>query len=213
MLKKVRAWSSDYLYLLKGHTQVFLYRKPPNHYLSFIKEGKVPIVCIPGVFESWQVMKSIADDISKDGHPVYVIPELKDNLKSIPDSAFIVEKLIKQNKLHNVIIVAHSKGGLIGKYLLAYLNENKSVKGVIAIATPFSGTKPARFIKHAAIQEFSPQSDVILDLQRKAKVNNKIISIYPEFDNHIWSEAGSYLDGALDNIAVKTQGHHKVIFQ
>jgi hypothetical protein len=33
----------------------------------------------------------------------------------------------------------------------------------------------------------------------------------PFYDNHVWAEKGSYLDGALDNIKVNVSGHHKII--
>ena len=33
----------------------------------------------------------------------------------------------------------------------------------------------------------------------------------PGFDNHVWHEKGSYLEGAL-NITVPIKGHHKIVF-
>jgi len=37
------------------------------------------------------------------------------------------------------------------------------------------------------------------------------VSIIPQYDNHVWSEKGSHLDGAK-NIYVPVHGHHKVIY-
>ncbi|MEK7068622.1 MAG: hypothetical protein AAB964_02295, partial [Patescibacteria group bacterium] len=37
-------------------------------------------------------------------------------------------------------------------------------------------------------------------------VNKKIISIYPEYDTHVWAKRGSFLEGAK-NIELPVHGH------
>lgn len=110
-------------------------------------------------------------------------------------------------------IVAHSKGGLIGKYLLEFLNKDGRVKGVVSLATPYSGSALARpFLWRNAYRELREDSEIIQKLKQHKEMNKKIISIMPEFDNHVWAEEGSYLEGALDNIVVPVKGHHKVVY-
>ncbi len=208
-MTELGSWIKDYLHLLKGYSLMYLHHKTPHHYLSFTIEGKVPVILISGIGLRWGFLKNLGDKISLKGHPVYILPKLGNNLTDIPRSARIIKDLIKENKLKNVIIVAHSKGGLIAKYLLVNFNKDNAVKGVIAIATPFSGSSLAGLIKHRSFKELSPGSKLIQDLNLHTTINNRIISIYPSFDNHI--PEGSILANA-ENIKVNVKGHHKILF-
>lgn len=208
-MTELGSWIKDYLHLLKGYSLMYLHNKAPSHYLSFTIEGKVSVILIPGIAEKWGFLKSLGDKISLGGHPVYIVPKLGHNLTDIPKSAKIIKDLIEENKLKNVIIVAHSKGGLIAKYLLVHFNKNNDVRGVIAIATPFSGSVLARLVRHKSFKELSPDSQLIQDLNSDTTVNNKIISIYPSYDN--LAPKGSVLTYA-ENIKVNVKGHHKILF-
>jgi len=189
---------------------------PPRHYKDFVKEGKVPVILIPGVLAKWTFLKSLGDKISLEGHPVYVISDLKYNLFSIPESAKILKKVIddikKDNKeFQNACIVAHSKGGLIGKYFLIHFNDDKSISKMISLATPYSGSGMAKLLPLEPMKELQNDSLIIKDIKNNINVNHMITSIIPEYDNHVWAEEGSYLDGAK-NIKVNIHGHHKIVF-
>ncbi len=201
---------NDYLHALNAHRRNFQYPKPPDHYLEYVIEGKAPVVLIPGLAEKWGFLKEIADDISMSGHPVFTIPELGYHTQNIPSSAKTVSEQIKKNKLQNVILITHSKGGLVGKHLLVYENEEDRIKGLIAIATPFSGSNPAKFIPHPSFKEVIPKSTVIEDLMAHDEVNDRIVSIYPMYDNHLLNKGGSILEGA-NNIELKVYGHHTIL--
>jgi len=214
--KKILSWVVDYGYMIHGSVTSLIYHKPPKHYLDYVLENKVPVILVPGILGKWGFMKTLGDKISLAGHPVYIVPELGYNLFKIPDSTKklrdVIEKIdTKKDNLKGVILIAHSKGGLIGKYLLAHQNQDNKVLGLISVATPFSGSSMAKLLPLDSIQELNTDSKIILDLEKHTEVNNKIISICPEYDNHVWAEKGSYLDGAK-NIGVNVHGHHKVIF-
>lgn len=204
-------WIVDYFYLLLGTLFMLIYKNPPEHYLGFVIDKKAPIILIPGISNKWGFLKHLGDKISIKGHPVYIVPKLKFNLFDIKTSAKIVREIIDKNNLQNAVIVGHSKGGLIGKYLLIHENQDEKVKGLIAIATPFSGSRLANQIPGKAHKELAPESKVIQELNFHKEVNSKIISIMPEFDNHVWHGKGSNLSGAI-NIKVPTKGHHKIVF-
>lgn len=208
-MTELGSWIKDYLHLIKGYSLMYLHHKAPHHYLGFTVEGKIPVILIPGIAEKWGFLKSLGDKISLEGHPVYIVPKLGHNLTDIPKSARIIKDLIEENKLKSVIIVTHSKGGLIAKYLLIHFNKDNVVKGVIAIATPFSGSALVRLVRHKSFKELSPTSQLIQDLNSNTIVNNRIISIYPSYDNHV--PEGSILTYA-ENIKVNVKGHHKILF-
>ena len=149
----------------------------------------------------------MADHISLLGHPVYIVPKLGNNIADIPASAKKVREVIEENNLKNIVIVAHSKGGLIGKYLLLHEDPDKRTKGLIAIATPFHGSSMSKFIPLSSVQEVTHESKIIKYLREHSEVNGKIVSIIPSYDNIVWHPKGSYLEGALQNVRVDTAGH------
>ncbi|MEK7465318.1 MAG: hypothetical protein AAB631_00915 [Patescibacteria group bacterium] len=118
-------WVHDYLHAIHKQSYAFLYRKPPAHYLGYVKHDKKPIILIPGVYEKWHFLKALADPLSRMGHPVYALEHLGYNTKEIHRSAQLVRELIDKQNLNNIVILAHSKGGLIGKYLLAFNNKRR----------------------------------------------------------------------------------------
>lgn len=202
----------DSFYAAYGFSKMYFYRKPPEKYVKDVKDGLNPIIILPGYLVRWAFMKNIADAVSSLGHSVYVVRELKNNTKNVADSAKIVSDFIEKNNLKNVVIVGRSKGGLIGKYILVHFNKENRVKGMIAIATPFYGSKLANYYKFIKSNEYYPQHPIIKELSEHQEVNNKIVTINPSDDNIVLSDKGTYLDGALENIDVKVAGHHKVVF-
>lgn len=188
------------------------YGRPPNHYLGHIVKGKVPIILIQGYGMRWQNMASVGEHISWQGYPVHVINGLADNRMEIGQSARIVREHVESEKIKNAIIVAHSKGCLIGKYFLVHLNKDKRVKGMVAIAGPFSGTKIAHLVSWKNVAELRTDSQIIQDLNGHKEVNKQIISIFPCRDDMVWAEKGSYLEGALDNVELPDWGHTGLFF-
>lgn len=201
----------DYYYDLLGKLLMFFHKNPPKHYLGYVVKDKTPIILIPGISNKWGFLKRLGDSVSHLGHPVYVVDKLGFNLLDIPTSTKLVREIVDQNNLKNAVIVGHSKGGLIGKYFLLHENTDNRIKGVIAIASPFSGSRIVHHLPGKSFKELAPESKIIKSMDSSSKMNSKIISVMPEFDNHVWSEKGSYLDGAL-NIRFAIKGHHKIIF-
>jgi len=203
-------WIRDYVHLGRGVIREIIYRKPPKHYLGYVEADKPPIILIPGIFETWRFLKHLADFLSLRGYPIYVIEDLKHNHRPIPESAHTVRKFIEEKNLRDVIIIAHSKGGLIGKFILAFLNDDKRVRKMIAIATPFGGSRITRIIPLKPIRELSPESSIIGKLRQHAEVNGNILSIYGVFDNHVWPVESCRLEGA-QNIQLPEHGHHAIL--
>lgn len=209
---RIKDWIVDLLYAAYGATKMYIYRKPPKHYLDYVIDGKNPVIIIPGYLARWAVMKSISDDVSKLGHPVYVLPHLGNNMKDIPSSAKIVYDLISEKNLKNVIIVGHSKGGLIGKYLMVHFDKDQKVVGMITIGTPHMGSNLASYFKFIKSNEFHPTHQIIKELTGYPEVNKRIITISASFDNFVWHENKTILNGALDNLHVAVAGHNRLIF-
>lgn len=210
-MKKATVWIKEIAYMLSHRVVTYFVHTPPKHYLEHALDGKVPVIILSGLSGRWAFMKKIGDHISLLGYPVYIVPKLSNNFGDIPTSAKKVREVIEENNLKKIVIVAHSKGGLIGKYLLLHEDPEKRIKGVIAIATPFHGSALGKLIPHSAFRELSHESEIIKYLEEHPQVNNKIVSIIPSYDNIIWHPEGSYLEGAMDNIKLEVAGHNLVL--
>lgn len=207
-IKKATSWVRDYFYAICKH--IFVY-KPIENSLLKIKKNKAPIILIPGLFEKHNFLENISDALSLLGHPIYTVDSLGRNTKTIKDSAKLVDSLIKEKKLENIIILAHSKGGLIGKYVLAFNNKNDRIKKLITIATPWEGSWLFKLYLHKSFKELRPNSEIIEELRKHEEVNNKIVSIFGKSDNVILPVKSCRLNGAK-NIKVNIHGHHKILF-
>lgn len=211
MIKKIWHWVRDYSHLLHKHSLAFIYRKPPRHYLGHIVEHKAPVILIPGVYEKWHFLQTLADPVSHTGHPIYVLEHLGYNTEEVHRSAKLVRELIDEKNLRNVIILAHSKGGLIGKHLLAFDNKDGRIKKVVAIATPFAGSRFPRVTRWKNLREFHPEHETLKKLKKQSHINHRVVSIFGEYDNHVWPTESCRLEGAK-NIQVHSHGHHAILF-
>jgi triacylglycerol lipase len=232
---KAGIWGKEFVQLFTGAVVMNYNRTPPAHYLGHTFPNKAPIILIPGILGRWGYMKPVGDRLSLRGHPVHIVPELGLNIYSIPSSAKMlralivhaipklghrvpkvergsraVRRLLEKKNIKGAIIVAHSKGGLIGKYLLAHHNADGRVRGMVTVSAPFSGSSIAKLVPHDSFQELRTDSEILLDLERHRAANHKIISIYPAYDTHIWAPSGSYLEGALENAEVPVGGHNSL---
>ena len=153
-------------------------------------------------------MQPIAEDLYRAGHPVHVLDKLGYNVGAIPKMALVVSEYLEHADLHDVTVIGHSKGGLIGKLVFADLDPSRRIKHVIAINTPFSGSRYASLFRLPSVRMFAPTSAVIRQLTQNAIVNKNISSLYSVFDPHI--PETSRLAGA-ENIVLPSIGHFRPI--
>lgn len=171
--------------------------------------GRAPVVLVPGVYESWAFLRRLADAVHRDGHPVHVLPTLGHNRGPVPDAAALLGRYVADRGLDGVVVLAHSKGGLIGKLAMLREDPEGRLRGMVAIATPFGGSPLARWVPFPAVRVFRPTDATLMALAAERAVNARIVSVYGPFDPHI--PTGSRLDGAMANIEVGTPGHFRVL--
>ena len=199
-----RAWAADYWWVSRALAGGLVRRDVPE---AYTKGEGAPVVLIPGVLEEWTMMRSIADALSAAGHPVHTLPDLRRNTATVADAAALVGTYLSAKDLTGVLLVAHSKGGLIAKCLLLG-EEGHRVRGVVTVATPFGGSVLARLVPHPVVRSLAPDDATIVELAARSEVNHLITSICPAFDPHIPS--GSRLEGAT-NVPVAAMGHFRVL--
>jgi PGAP1-like protein len=202
---RARVWFLDYLYAVRHQLIAAFGRSRPESYLS---GDRPPVLLLPGVYETWAFMRPLADRLHSAGHPVHVVPELGRNRWPIAETAAIAQLYVVGHGLSQVVIVGHSKGGLIGKHMMLVDDLDGRIDRLVAIATPFGGSAYARFFPNRAIRAFRPTELTLASLAENDSVNARVTSIFAEFDPHI--PAGSALRGAT-NIQVAGGGHFRLL--
>ncbi|MEF2977239.1 esterase/lipase family protein [Subtercola sp. YIM 133946] len=206
LARYARWWAADYVYAV--YWQV---RSLGRSHAGRYQTGHLnPVVVIPGIWETWAFMRPLVERVHAAGHPVFVLTSLGYNSRPVAASAEVVSRFIASNELRDALIVAHSKGGLIGKYAMARLDDSRLISGMVAICTPFSGSRYAPFLLLPALRAFSPRDKTTVMLAQNLAVNSRIVSVYPEFDPHI--PGSSELPGAR-NIQLPTGGHFRILAQ
>ncbi|ROP61381.1 triacylglycerol lipase [Curtobacterium sp. PhB115] len=167
-----------------------------------------PVVVIPGVYETWHFMRPLMDALHDRGHPVHVLPVLRHNLRPVPESAADVFAYLEEHDLRNVLVLAHSKGGLIGKYAMTRLDDHGRLDRMVAVSTPFAGSGYARLAPVRHLRVFRAADPVLAGLARELDANARITSVYGVFDTLI--PEGSELAGAT-NVRLPVGGHFRIL--
>ncbi len=236
-------WARDYVYAAKRQVAMLAMpwtigrRRKPRAW----REGSADlpeIVLLPGVYEHWTFMRPLGDALAAAGHRITVVHGLGINRGDIGATAETLGRVLSEQPAPAAgrVLVAHSKGGLIGKHLLvssgaAFAAAAEAVaggdpaeaaasappdpgvpalglRGLVAVATPFGGARRARLVVDPSIRAFLPGDETIVMLGRETSVNGRIVSVFGPYDPHI--PEGSALDGAT-NVAVPAAGHFRVL--
>lgn len=166
-----------------------------------------PLVLLPGIWERWPYLVPLARALHAHGHPVHLIPALGANGGPLPDAARIVADHLREARLTGVILVAHSKGGLIGKLVMLDPDVADRVRGMVALSTPFGGSSLSwPILARSPLGLFAPRGRAITDLAAQVEVNARIIAVQPSHDQVIG--AGGRLEGAR-NVTLDAAGHFR----
>jgi hypothetical protein len=243
-IRRALWWAADYAYAARRQAAVLSFpwsigRSRPIPAGWHEGQDDLPeIILLPGVYEHWTFLRPLGDALSAAGHHVRPVHGLGVNRRAIPETAERLGRLLAELPAapSGRVIVAHSKGGLIGKHLLvtsgaaiaaaAEAREGGDpaeaaasatpadggpplgVLGLVAVATPFGGARRARLFVDPSIRAFLPGDETIVMLGRETSVNGRVVSVFGPYDPHI--PEGSALDGAT-NVEVPMAGHFRVL--
>jgi triacylglycerol lipase len=167
---------------------------------------RAPVLLLPGVYETWQFLRPVADLLYGLGHPIHTLRELGYNRRHIGASATLAQAYLDANELRGVILLGHSKGGIIGKRMMVADDAAGRIAHLIAVCSPFGGSSLARLAPNPALRAFHPRNALLLELAREQTVNARITSFYPRLDPLI--PGGSRLEGA-ENVELSMVGHFR----
>lgn len=197
-------WFRDYAYAGLWQLRATFNRTDPA---AFRTGDGTPIVVLPGVYETWKFMQPLVTAMHDRGHPVHVVELLRRNSRPVAEMAEKVTAYLEQQDLRDVVLVAHSKGGLVGKQVMVG-PAGERVRSMVAIATPFGGSRYATMLPARSLRLFSPRDATIVALGGQLTFNTRIVSIYGTFDPHIPER--SELAGAR-NVMLTTGGHFRIL--
>ncbi|MFE6235096.1 alpha/beta fold hydrolase [Cellulosimicrobium sp. NPDC057862] len=160
-------------------------------------------VLLPGVLETWHLLAPVAEALAAAGYRVLAVPGLGYNRRPFVEGARLAARFLEEADLRDVVLVAHSKGGLVGKSVMLS-PAGPRVAGMVAVATPFSGSRYARYLVGRTLRAFSPRDAALLALAAERGVDARITAVYPRFDPHI-PETGRIEGGR--NVELPLAGH------
>ncbi|MBO3084260.1 alpha/beta hydrolase [Cellulomonas sp. zg-ZUI188] len=194
----------DYAAVLAWQAAGIVSRVDPQDLRTPERPVGPPVVLLPGVYESWHFLLPLARLLHRHGVRVHVLPELGINRRPVPAGAALLGRYLAEHDLHDAVLVAHSKGGLIGKLAMLREDPDERISSMIAVNTPFAGSAYARWFVVPAVRAFIPSDPTIVALGAELEVNRRITSVHSRWDPHI--PGGSALDGAQD-VVLDTPGH------
>ena len=206
--------------------------RPPARYRQG-DPGLPTVVLVPGVYEHWSFLRSVADELSRAGYRIAVVRGLGPNRRPVVDTSERLARALARvpTPPSGRVIVSHSKGGLIAKHLLIGdpggedegergtgpglgresgpgPESRLGLVGIVTVCTPFAGSSRARIFLDPSIRAFLPDDETIVQLGAAASVNGRIVSVFGTYDPHVPS--GSVLEGAT-NIRVPVAGHFRIL--
>lgn len=214
------AWSTDYVYVAWRQARGLVTPGPPDCLAS---GSRVPVLLLPGIYETWYLLEPLARVLHRAGHPVHTVPGLRYNTAGLDESARVVAGRLDELGLDRVVLVAHSKGGLIGKQLMSQRPEpapssvgadgapprsRPDVVGMVAVNTPFAGSVYATYFPSRSVRALSPRFPAMRALAHEVAAHSRIVSVFGLFDPHV--PGGSALAGAT-NVQLPVMGHFRTV--
>ena len=187
---------------------------PPVFALGPSDCAPIPVVLLPGILESSTYLAPLGGFLASQGHPVHVVDTLGWNISTIDESVERCLTVLSEDDVHGAVLVAHSKGGLIGKALLLDPRLGDAAIALVAVATPFAGStlggplQHLPLVQHTPLGLFIPTNQDLTRLADEEEVNGRIASLSPEWDQMI--PGGSHLDGAI-NVPLENRGHFRTV--
>lgn len=209
--REALVWAGDYGFAVRQHVRASLDRGAPAP--LGLPGARVQVVLVPGVVETWRFMEPLARRIAAAGHRVHFVPELGRNLAPVLESVApvraVVERVAAAHPHARVVLVGHSKGGLIGKRVLVELAlepDAPQPAGLVALATPFAGSARAHLLPGAFVREFRRSSPMLAALAAERSADARIRLVLPRIDPHI---PGNAVPEGMRGVTLRAAGHFR----
>lgn len=178
--------------------------------------GEVTALIIPGVYETARIFRYLRSELAGYGITTESVPGLGIMRKPVPDLAQAV--LRKARDIDGpTILLAHSKGGLVGARALALAmgadtqsredGQISGLLGMIGIAVPWYGSALALTMPGTAVWAMRPGGRAVraaVIRSRQRQVAQRVVSLQPAWDPHI---PGAHPPPGTHRIDLPSSGH------
>ena len=206
MIKIALILIKELLFIKFEGIKATFHKKPPRNWESG-KSGNA--ILIPGFLGSWYYLRKTGNFLNNLGYKIHIVTSIERNIYPISYGVNEIKKYILKHNLSKLIIVAHSKGGIISRLLLQDTEMEKRVKEVINLSVPNIGTLWG-VLRIFNVHELTPWSKQIKEVNKNQNGIKKIINIYPEADPYVIPNKSLYQEGAR-NIQVNIVGHVNIL--
>lgn len=204
ILTYLRILPFDYAFVWRSHLRTLV--GDPSVPKRYRDGDRAPILLLPGVYESWRYLRWFGDRLNERGHPVVVVPGMAHNRRPIAATALRAQAILDAHDLRGVVILGHSKGGIIGKTMMLDTDAAGRIDRMVTLNSPFSGSRWARFAPTPSVRVFRTTDAHLLRLTEQPGVNGRITSVASRIDPHV--PEGSRLAGAR-NVSLPLDGHFR----
>lgn len=171
--------------------------------------GNAPTaVLLPGVWGKWESLENWARALHAAGWSVRFIPQLDHMLGPLTELSTTLDNALQELGLEDVVLVAHSKGGLVGKQTLVG-PQSWRIRQLITFGTPYQGAPLAALSpQFLQMQNLLPGTPELVALEANTTVNTKIVSVQATWDQNVPPK--QELPGAQE-LLVNVQGHNALL--
>lgn len=221
------SWKSFIINFLTEATLTFTYflmipfsKLFDNKELTPINPRTPPILLVHGYFHNetdWMWFHKNLQAIDGIG-PISTL-SLFPNTDTIESHALILAKKIESIKRatqhNNIILIGHSRGGLVASYYAEFLAPKKEVEAIICLGTPFLGTKLSVFGSGPSGKELGPHSVFLCKLKEYIQYSSiPYYQVASKMDNLIvpWYSACPWEFRKRDNtLIIEDLGHLRLL--
>ncbi|PIR20490.1 MAG: hypothetical protein COV45_05435 [Deltaproteobacteria bacterium CG11_big_fil_rev_8_21_14_0_20_47_16] len=178
----IPAWTRYFRRIGRGvrakllHLQVTFHGNDISRVTNFKKSNMNPVLLIQGFGSTRRCFHILEKRLRNDGYDVFTIRIGgwfgTMNTRGVSDVAADIlkklESLRDRFKFGKVAVIGHSKGGIIGRYMVTCLGGNKHVHTLITLGSPHKGHRPASLLRFTpvgllskGIRQLRPKSKVI----------------------------------------------------
>ncbi|MCA9392473.1 hypothetical protein KC614_04750 [candidate division WWE3 bacterium] len=194
-------------YALIGYFKIlpFVHKTTPD---AWNHGDKGDVVLIPGLHETAFSLLKVGNVLNVLGYRIHTIPDFS-SIAPVQKIHERLENVVKSLDGEEIILVSHSKGGVVARYFLTQSPLADRVKSAVTISAPHHGSLFGKLQYHN-LHELDHNSEVLMTINDSPDHAKKIINIYPRLDNHVLPNRNLLLDGAK-NIEIDIVGHTRIL--
>lgn len=190
-----------------------------NLSLNVDNKNDTAILLIHGYCRSQSDWLWMRKQLQRNGCPIFCLnlePMLAPLQEIVANSLPAkIASIKEQTNCKNLILIAHSMGGLVSSYYSEFMDDQKLVKAIITIGTPFYGTKIAIAGPGENAKQMCPGSAFLTELHVPMhKTQTKYYQVCSRFDNKVfpWQSALLELSGDEHHFVLPFTAHLELLY-